>query len=161
MALFLSSFTNRIDKKGRTSVPASFRTVLAGQSFSGIIAYHSFVNPCVEACGIDRIERLHDSIDALDPFSPNRDAFATSILGACVQLPFDGEGRVMLPESLIAEAGIDAQAVFVGKGATFEIWNPDRFTAYAAEARELALKERASLRLASRSSTPGNGEGRA
>jgi len=68
-------------------------------------------------------------------------------LGGSIQLPFDGEGRVMLPDNLIQEAGITEKAVFVGKGATFEIWQPEKFEIYAAKARDLAQKQRANLRL--------------
>lgn len=147
MALFLSTYANKIDKKGRVSVPAPFRTVLANQHFNGIVAYASFVNECIEACGMDRIEQLSHSIDVLDPYSEEHNAFATTILGGCVQLAFDSEGRVLLPEHLMKEAGIDEKAVFVGKGATFEIWAPDAFEKYAEKARELAKEQRASLRL--------------
>lgn len=145
--LFLSSYTNKIDKKGRVSVPAPFRAVLAGQNFQGIICYHSFINPCIEASGMERMERISAGIDALDPFSEERDAFATSILGSAMQLAFDGEGRVMLPEDLIAEAGLSDLAVFVGKGQTFEIWQPAKYKAHADSARKLAMGKRATLRL--------------
>jgi MraZ protein len=146
MALFLSRFEKHIDKKGRVSVPASFRAALAGQHFNGIIAYASFVNPCIEACGMDRIESLNAQIEALDPFSQERDAFATAILGGAVQLGFDGEGRVMLPESLLAESGIAGACVFVGKGKTFELWEPKAFAAYDANARAMAKDKRLVLR---------------
>lgn len=146
--LFLSTYTNKIDKKGRISVPASFRASLNQQSFPGIIAYSSFVNPCIEACGINRIEILNNTIDSLDPYSEARDAFATTILGGCVQLPFDGEGRIILPEDLISFAQLEEQACFVGKGATFEIWHPKAFEEYAAKARELAKKDRHTLQFA-------------
>jgi MraZ protein len=144
--LFLSTFEKQIDKKGRVSVPASFRAVLTGQHFSGIVAYSSFVNPSIEACGMGRIEKLYQRIESLDPFSEERDAFATAILGGSVQLPFDGEGRVVLPEGLLASANIRDAAIFVGKGETFEIWAPDAFRAYETTARELAKAKRASLR---------------
>ncbi len=146
MALFLSTFTNKIDKKGRVSIPAPFRSALAGQEFHGIIAYGSFINPCIEACGYDRMEKLSASIETLDPFSEERDAFATTILGGSSQLNFDGEGRVMLPESLIADAELTDQALFVGKGETFEIWQPQSFAKYAENARKLARDKRLKLR---------------
>lgn len=147
MALFLSTYTNKLDKKGRVSVPATFRAAISSQNFTGIVAYPSFVNPCIEACAIDRIETLSESIDSLDPFSEERDAFATSILANCVQLPFDSEGRVNLGESLIAEASIDDLVVFVGKGATFEMWNPKDFEKYSAKAKEMARQQRQKLQL--------------
>ena len=148
--LFLSTYINKIDKKGRISVPASFRLSLNQQSFPGIIAYSSFINPCIEACGINRIEVLNQTIDSLDPFSETRDAFATTILGGCVQLAFDSEGRIVLPENLIEFANLDEQACFVGKGATFEIWHPTAFEEYASNARELAKKDRQILQFSSR-----------
>lgn len=151
MALFLSTYVNKVDKKGRVSVPANFRSALAGQEYNGIVVYSSFINECVEASGMSRIERLSESIDDLDPYSDERDAFAATILGGSVQLPFDGEGRVMLPEKLIKESGIKEKAVFVGKGATFEIWEPEAFEKYAEKSRDLAKRERASLRLSSKS----------
>jgi MraZ protein len=143
--LFLSTFVKQIDKKGRVSVPAPFRSVLAGQQFSGIIVYPSFVHPCIEACGMSRMEALYARIESLDPFSEERDAFATAILGGAVQLPFDGEGRVVLPESLLKQAGIGADGVFVGKGNTFEIWEPVAFRAHEEAARTLAKTKRLSL----------------
>lgn len=146
MALFLSTFEKQIDKKGRVSVPVPFRTALAGQMFNGIIAYSSFVNPCIEACGMDRIEKLNDQIESLDPFSEERDAFATAILGGSMQLAFDGEGRVMLPELLIEQAQIKANCIFVGKGATFEMWEPAAFKAYEAQSREMAKSRRLALK---------------
>jgi MraZ protein len=148
--LFLSTYINKIDKKGRVSVPASFRSSLSQQNFPGIIAYSSFVNPCLEACGMNRIEVLNQTIDNLDPYSEARDAFATTILGGCIQLAFDSEGRVTLPENLISSANLEDQACFVGKGATFEIWHPKAFEEYAANAREIAKKGRHSLQFPSK-----------
>lgn len=156
MALFLSTHENKVDKKGRVSVPAQFRSVLASQHFQGIIVYSSFVHDCIEACSMERIERLSESIDDLDPFSESRDAFATTILGGSTQLSFDGDGRVMLPQLLLEEAGIEDKAVFVGKGATFEIWQPKKFHEYSSIARDLAKQQRANLRLKSKGSIIGN-----
>ncbi len=148
MALFLSTYTNKIDKKGRVSVPAQFRSVLSGQNLDGIVAYPSVVNNCIEACGIDRIERMSASIDDNhELYSDERDAFAMSILGDSSPLSFDSDGRVTLPEKLLKEAGLDGQAVFVGKGQTFEIWEPKAFEEYSAKAREIAKQKREEFRL--------------
>lgn len=147
MALFLSTFINRIDKKGRVSVPAPFRLVISAQAFQGVIAFPSFVVSAVEASGVDRIERLSDGIDQLDPFSDEYDAFAISILADSHQLPFDPEGRIVLPDKLRDHAGIADQAAFVGRGATFQIWEPTAFYSFQEEARRRARKERATLRL--------------
>lgn len=146
MALFLSTFEKQIDKKGRVSVPPSFRAVLAAQNFNGMIAYASFVRPCIEACGMDRLEKLHARMETLDPFSDERDAFETAILGGSVQMTFDSEGRVVIPEELLVKAGIKETGIFVGKGATFEIWSPEEFKKHEAAVRELAKAKRLSLK---------------
>lgn len=134
-------------------MPVAFRGALSSQAFSGIIAYRSFINPCIEACGMSRIEFLSQTIDSLDPYSEARDAFATTILGESVQLPFDGEGRVILTEELIATANISEKACFVGKGATFEIWTPEVFEEYAARAREIAKQSRTLLQFTNKQDT--------
>jgi len=144
--LFLSTFEKQIDKKGRVSVPPTFRAVLAAQSFNGIIVYPSFVHDCIEACGMDRMEKLYAHINDLDPFSQERDAFATAILGSAVQLPFDSEGRVVLPPSLLEQCGVGEAGVFVGKGDTFEIWSPEAHVKHASAARDLAKKQRLTLK---------------
>ena len=149
MALFLSTFTKKIDKKGRVSVPAQFRSALNNESFGGIIVYPSFINSCVEACGMSRIEKLSEGIENLDPFSEERDAFAAAVLGGSSQLQFDSEGRVTLPPELVEKAGIDEDVVFIGKGQTFEIWEPKQFAAYSKKAEQIAKEKRSSLRLGS------------
>ncbi|MCH7544649.1 MAG: MraZ N-terminal domain containing protein, partial [Proteobacteria bacterium] len=71
--LFLSTFINKVDRKGRVSVPAPFRASLAGQVFNGIVAFRSYRQAAIEGCGIDRMERLSDSIEELELFSEARD----------------------------------------------------------------------------------------
>lgn len=140
--LFLSTFHNRIDKKNRVSVPATYRAALAAQEFAGIIVYQSIMHSCIEGCGMNRIKKMNERIDALDPYSAERDAFSASVFGDSVQLPFDGEGRVILPERLMKEAGLGEMATFVGKGEIFEIWEPKAFDSYMSQARELARAKR-------------------
>ena len=145
--LFLSSYTNKIDKKGRVSVPSSFRASLIRDNFSGVIVYESVRSKCIEGCSFERLEQLSNSIDNLDPYSDERDAFATIILGGSIKLSFDSEGRVVLPESLIKFANLTADACFVGKGQIFEIWNPKEYEKYYLSAKKMAMQKRDALKL--------------
>jgi MraZ protein len=140
--LFLSTYHNRLDKKGRISVPAPFRAVLTAQQFHGIVAYASPQYACIEACGMTRVLKINERIEQMDPYSEERDAFATVIFGESVQLAFDTEGRVMLPEKLINFAGLTEQVTIVGKGEIFEVWEPKRFDAHAEQARKIAQDKR-------------------
>jgi MraZ protein len=135
MALFLSTYVNRVDRKGRVSVPAAFRATLADQSFQGVVLFSSAGHRCLEGFGMGRMEDLSARLDAFDMFSPEQDDLATSIFGDSVQLPFDGDGRVLLPQSLIDFAGLATEAAFVGLGVKFQIWNPQSYEARKTEAR--------------------------
>jgi MraZ protein len=144
--MFLSKYINNIDKKGRVSIPVGYRLALNGQSFNGIIAYPSFRNKCIEVCSLSRLEELAKTIQNLEPYSEERDAFETIILGEAVQLTFDSEGRVILPKSLLEHGGISEQVCFVGKGVIFEIWQPQLFEDYLSSARQIAQNNRLTLK---------------
>jgi MraZ protein len=146
MNIFLSKYINKIDKKGRVSIPAGYRSALAKENFNGIIVYPSFKNNCIEACSMSRLEELSEIIQNLDPYSDERDAFETIVLGEAVQLQFDNEGRVSLPAYLMEQAGITSQGCFVGKGLVFEIWNPDQFETHRKAAQEIAQNNRLILK---------------
>lgn len=152
MALFLSRYDNKIDRKGRVSVPASYRNALAAQSFPGIVAYPSPVSNAIECCGMDRMERLAAGIETFNPFSDEFGAFATAILSRAHQLSFDSEGRVMLPEPLLAHGELDGVATFAGRGPVFQIWNPEAYAAYEQEAAAQARDQAAQLALAQKMS---------
>ena len=136
-ALFLSTFINKIDSKGRVSVPASFRIALNGQASNGIVAYPSIKFDAIEAAGPDRFEELAARVDRLPEFSDERDSLS-SILADAQSLPFDTEGRIMLSQKLVDHAGLGSSAAFVGLGRTFQIWDPERFAHHQAEMRDRA-----------------------
>ncbi|HTH97756.1 MAG TPA: division/cell wall cluster transcriptional repressor MraZ [Stellaceae bacterium] len=144
MALFLSTFTNKVDKKGRVSVPASFRQTLAGQSFHGVIVIPSLTVNALECSGMDRMEDTMTRLDTLEPQSEQYRALISSFADV-QQLAFDPEGRIVIPRDLLDEIGIDDTAAFVGQGATFEIWEPEAHKQYKARARELVREKGYSL----------------
>jgi MraZ protein len=148
MALFVSTFINKVDRKGRVSVPASFRAALANQMPQGIVVYPSFTSAAIEGCGSDFLEQLADSTTAaFDLFSPEQDDINTLIFSSSHQLAWDPEGRVVLPEEILAHANITEQAAFVGKGRTFQIWEPEALKKQTAEARARAMQNRPQIAL--------------
>ena len=144
--MFLSTYENKIDKKGRVSVPASFRSYLSNLGYNGVICFPSFNNQSVEAWSQDRIEKISSSIDSLNPFEEKRDFFATSILSESVNLQFDGEGRISLSPKLLKHAKIKNSMLFVGQGKTFQIWEPSIFEKFKLNARKKANLNRESLK---------------
>ena len=144
--MFLSSYENKIDKKGRVSVPATFRSHLNSMGYNGFISYPSFNHSALEACSQDRIEKLSNTIDSLNPFEEKRDFFATSILSESINLQFDSEGRISLTTKLLKHAKIKNSMVFVGQGKTFQIWEPSTFEKFKINARKKSNLNRASLK---------------
>ena len=144
--MFLSNFENKIDKKGRVSVPATFRSFLNSMGYNGFITYPSFNHSALEACSQDRIEKLSNTIDSLNPFEEKRDYFATSVLSASESLQFDTEGRVSISEKLLNHANIKSTVLFVGLGKTFQIWDPKNFNKFRAFARKKAFQNRSNLK---------------
>ena len=144
--MFLSTFENKLDKKWRVSVPASFRSYLSNMGYNGIVCYPSFNNPSIEGCPQNRIEKLSQSIDLLNPFEEKRDIFATSVLAESVNLQFDSEGRISIPDKLLNHAKIKQAMLFVGQGTTFQIWEPKLFEKFKNMARKKANLNRASLK---------------
>ena len=144
--MFLSNYENKLDKKGRVSVPSSFRAYLNSMGYNGFITYPSFNHAALDACAQDRIEKLSESIDSLGPFEDKRDYFATSVLSESINLNFDSEGRVSIPEKLLKHAKIKNSMVFVGQGKTFQIWEPTIFEKFKVTARKKANLNRASLK---------------
>ena len=144
--MFLSSYENKLDKKGRVSVPATFRSHLSALGYNGFICYPSFNHSALEACSQDRIEKLSNTIDSLNPFEEKRDYFATSILSESISLQFDSEGRISLPTKLLKHAKIKNNMLFVGQGKTFQIWEPSIFEKFKAQAKKKSNLYRASLK---------------
>ncbi len=144
--MFLSTYENKLDKKGRVSVPASYRSYLSNLGYNGVICYPSFNNQSIEAWPQDRVEKISNSIDFLNPFEEKRDFFATSILSESTNLQFDSEGRISLTAKLLKHAKIKNSMVFVGQGKTFQIWEPTIFEKFKVNARKKANLNRASLK---------------
>ena len=143
MDRFLSHFTHRFDAKGRISIPSAFRQVLAKDGFAGVYAYPSLDAPALDCGGHALIAEIDALLQTMPPYSPARDAFATALLGMSEILRLDAEGRVFFEERLKSALGLDGEAVFVGQGHKFQIWEPARFQTHLDEARTRVRRLRA------------------
>ena len=127
-------------------MPASFRSYLSNLGYNGVVCYPSFNNQSIEAWPQDRIEKISNTIDALNPFEEKKDYFATSILSESINLQFDSEGRISLTPKLLKHAKIKNSILFVGQGKTFQIWEPTIFEKFRALSRKKSNINRASLK---------------
>ena len=156
MALFVGKHVNKIDKKGRISVPKPFRSALQGRGLSSLYIYPRFKQRALEACDEEFMVRLSQSLDDLDLFSEDQDDLASVILANACELSFDPEGRIVLPPELTDYADIKDEVLFVGQGPRFQIWNPTSFDSFSTMAFERAKSRGATLKMAKADDT---GEG--
>ncbi len=150
---FVSTVTNKIDGKGRVSVPAPFRQALALQGANHFYCFKSFNQTALEAFGPTLMEKIESRIGDLDPFSEEYDTLVRCILGGSVELSFDNEGRIKLPQAFMDHAGISDFVSFVGMGLKFQLWNPSAYEPLQASDTEKARQGHGVL--GGRSSQPG------
>lgn len=145
MALFLSTSVNKIDKKGRVSVPSAFRAALEKESFAGVVLMRAQNHECLEGFPYSAMEEIARRLDKFDMFSDSQDDLATSVFGEAVQCPFDADGRILVPEELMAHANLIEKAAFVGLGSKFQIWSPDDYQRRREAARASVQKNKLTI----------------
>jgi MraZ protein len=138
--MYLSTYVNKVDRKGRVSVPATFRTSLVAQRFPGIVVFPSYKYPALEANSIEWMEQLADRLDQLDKFSDEHENLEM-LFASSRELQLDPEGRIALPPDLAEYAAITESVAFVGVGRNFQMWEPDRYAEHAAVLRERARQQ--------------------
>jgi len=152
MVQFLGTHQNKLDTKGRVSVPASFRAVLKARDEANgthLVLRPSHQHPCIEAWPSAEFEALAEPLNRLDIFSQAHDDLAATLYSDAFAVETDKEGRIVLPDSLVSYAGLSETVVFMGLGRIFQIWEPAAAEKRRAEARERARNREFTL--------PGNG----
>ena len=143
--LFYSTYTNKVDRKGRVSVPATFRSTLATHRQPNLIIFFpSFTLPALEGTGSDRMEEMQERLDTLEEFSEEHENLS-QLFADAHPLTIDAEGRVVLPEKLKRHAGITNEIAFVGRGAMFQMWDPAKYEEYSAAVRERSRRQGTTL----------------
>lgn len=124
-ALFLNTVCNKVDAKYRVSIPASFRQLIEEKN-ADLILYPSFQYPCIEGCGGDILTALAEKLDSEQSlFAPQKQSIQSLIFGSAKAFVIDATGRICLTKELMTHAKLKDEAVFIGCGKTFQIWNPE------------------------------------
>lgn len=135
MDSFVATFENRLDQKGRVSVPAPFRAVLAREGHDGVYCYPALDRLAIDAGGGSLQQAISKRLEPFETFSEDYESLSTAFYGESRILKIDPDGRVVLPEEFRAHAGIADTATFVGQGFKFQIWEPQRFAERQRETR--------------------------
>jgi MraZ protein len=136
MNRFLSSATNKIDAKGRVSVPSAFRNVLASEGIEELYCFQDFHYPAINIGGPELLARLERRLGDLDPFAPEANRMSLLIHGGGVFMKLDSEGRLMVTDFIRSFTGIEGEVAFVGRADYFQLWRPEAFSDAQKSARE-------------------------
>ena len=142
-ASFISTMTGSLDAKGRVCIPAGFRQILTLPMTNGVYLCPSFSDPALEGFGQALMDKTTERLASLDPFlSSLHDDLASQIISETAQLPIDENGRVRLPDAMIAAAQLKERVLFVGMVQKFQIWDPDVYAPIKAKRLEGARAAR-------------------
>jgi len=125
--LFIGEYLNKVDAKGRVSIPSRWRSMLASDSFQGVVLAPSADPGAVDGCTWERLQSVAAGLDDRRLYTDEQRKKARVVMRKTQELPFDRDGRIILPPALVTHAGISGQAMLAGNGPTFQIWNPDAY----------------------------------
>lgn len=132
---FRGEFHQKVDGKGRMSIPADFRAVLADGDprcpeipLPRIVVLHGpHLKNCLHAYTIDAMAEIEDGIRKLPRGSVERRRASRMILGKSWSTEIDKDGRIVLPQRLRQQIGLTDEAVMAAMGDYFEIWNAQTY----------------------------------
>ena len=148
MSHFLNTHANRVDAKGRVSIPAPFRTALRTLCPDGevpLVLRTSHNHACIEGWPTRYFQELGTPLQQMDVFGADQEDMAVSIYADALYVESDKEGRIMLPDPLMQHAGLTDTVLFMGLGRIFQIWEPQAGNRFMAEARQRAHARRLTL----------------
>lgn len=135
MDRFLSSAVNRIDAKGRVSVPGAFRALAAKRGYHELYALRALEEPALDVGGMDLLDRYERQLEQSNPFLRTADDMSAYVHGEGTFLKLDGDGRITMSDFIREHTGITTEVGFLGRGQFFQIWEPERMRQHLADVR--------------------------
>ncbi|WKB52105.1 division/cell wall cluster transcriptional repressor MraZ [Eleftheria terrae] len=126
-----------LDAKGRLSVPARHRDVLAAMA-SGQLTITKHPEGCLMVFPRPAWEAFRDKIAAL-PMSAS--GWKRVFLGNAMDVEIDSASRVLISPELRAAAGLSKDVMLLGMGSHFELWDAARYAAHEAEVMQQGMPD--------------------
>jgi MraZ protein len=135
-----------VDPKGRLSVPAKFRDVLAQYDGNLVVVPNEH---SLEIHPLEEWQKIESRLREQSMFNPEVRAFSRLYVSRAKDVGLDGAGRILLPPDSRQEAGLQKDVTLVGGGlAWFEVWDRRRFEEHeraGAESLPSLMKQIAAL----------------
>jgi MraZ protein len=125
--MFRGHFTHSVDAKGRISLPARFRELVAANGDARIVLAPDPFDACLHLYPVRAWEAFEAKVMELPRLAKNAVRFRRLYVSAAVECELDGSGRVLIPQELRAHAKLDKDAVWAGMGQTLELWSKEEW----------------------------------
>ena len=126
--MFRGRFQHTVDPKGRLSVPAKFRDVLAQYDGSLVVVPNEH---CLEVHPLEEWQKIEARLRERSMFDPDVREFSRLYVSRAKDVTLDGAGRILLPPDSRQQAGLQKEVTLVGGGLMrFEVWDRPRFEEY-------------------------------
>ncbi|MBI4703690.1 MAG: division/cell wall cluster transcriptional repressor MraZ [Deltaproteobacteria bacterium] len=126
--MFRGHFEHLIDPKGRTSLPSRFRDVLPAAE-RRLVVTPALFDPCIDVYPMPAWEEFEARVADLPKWDPDVVLLRRRYVSAAVECDIDRQGRVLVPPSLRAHAGLVKDVLWAGMGRTIELWARERWQA--------------------------------
>ncbi len=147
--MFFGEHAITLDAKGRMAIPTRYREAVQSQCENRLVlTYSAFDSGALWLYPEAEWQRVRDEVMGLSTFNPSHRSLQRRLVGSATALEPDGNGRLLLPQTLRQFAGLEKRVVFMGMGSRFEIWNETVLTQRRAE-EERTLGEHASSEMSS------------
>ena len=123
--MFIGEYNHSLDGKGRLAIPAKFRSQLKG----GAVVTRGLDN-CLFLYPKKQWLELADKLSKLPISQANTRAFSRLMLAGAMDVDFDNQGRIMVPEYLRKFAGLTKKAVVAGLYDRLEVWDEKKWNRY-------------------------------
>ncbi len=156
MTKYLGAFANKVDAKGRLSIPAEFRKAMADEADEPLmLCFPAFKGEVLDCGGASLVSILLEMVANLDHFDEDRDALEFAIMSGVHRIAFDETGRIVLPKSLREQVNISDRAMIVGMGDRFQICSEDYHAKMSTRAAQITQSQRDTFRARSLPSVTG------
>lgn len=147
--VFRGEFHQKVDTKGRVSIPALFRRVLEagdpdwtdGLRPKLVIVYGDHRRKYLECYSIEAIQEVDEKIGHLPRGSVERRMLERMMHGQSHPTEVDEDGRIILPQKLREKIALDGEGFFIAAGDTFQIWKPETYEAEEISRTEAFLED--------------------
>jgi MraZ protein len=123
--MFRGRFEYSIDSKGRVSIPAKFRELLAGKYDNGLILTN--FDRCLVAFPYEEWQVVEEKVSSFSMVKKETTAFLRFFISGAVECPIDKLGRIIIPPTLRKHAQLEREVIFAGMLKRFEIWSKGRW----------------------------------